>query len=620
MSGHRLFCTLFFCTSLAFAPAWPLTAAPPDSAQRKTSSGSQSGLPGDVPAALEAELAGNSADRTAILRQRLAEAPEDPAAHWHLGDVRVGEDWVPYSQAADQPGRREQIDWFRTERARQSGSSADLRSFARQARQRKMPDEERAVLARLVSLEPTDRDAHVRLGDVPSDGGWIPRESAVSRVAASQRWSESSDKHGERAVRLTQRLRRLSAKELASQADPFQGWKHPDRVFALEQAMDDRGDAVHSAFVKWLDRFDCYEATIALARQAIFSEHATIRTDATSFLKPRPREDYLHALVGSARLFRADPTFTSTPSGGYAYSMEWTGIDGLSRVHFVMNRPMTAIVRRGQLYGLRYHRLSQAEMAGELANFEFWKTLAEVEAESDAPRTARIVRTVSAIAGRPLETPAEVAAWWRDVEDQLPVKNQVSANYESTWYVDRRGVSRNNRPNITREVRMHSCLVAGTPIVTELGPRAVETIEPGDRVLAQDVETGELVFKPVLGRTLREKAVLYRLRTAGDEVVCSQGHPFWINGLGWVQARSLQAGMPLHTVRGSTEVRSVEPAGEGAVHNLIVADTHSYFVGSESPFLSHDVTPRAPTNSLVPGLSPLWESEDDAPAKVSSAR
>jgi intein/homing endonuclease len=220
-----------------------------------------------------------------------------------------------------------------------------------------------------------------------------------------------------------------------------------------------------------------------------------------------------------------------------------------------------------------------------------------------------------------LETPEQLAAWWREADDRAEVRGQqVSANYESTWYVDRRGPSRIARPNVVREFTIASCLAAGTPIITELGPRAVETIEPGDRVLAQDVETGELAFKPVLGRTIREKAVLQRLRTMGDEMVCSQGHPFWINGIGWVQARALQPGMPLHTVNGAIEVRSVEPAGEGTVYNLIVADAHSYFVGRESPILSHDVTPRAPTNSLVPGLAPLWEAGDDSRANVSSVR
>ncbi len=125
--------------------------------------------------------------------------------------------------------------------------------------------------------------------------------------------------------------------------------------------------------------------------------------------------------------------------------------------------------------------------------------------------------------------------------------------------------------------------MAGTPIVTETGPQAVESIMPGDRVLTQDPETGELVFQPVLGRTQREKAKLFRLKTADNEITCSQGHPFWVNGLGWVQARALEVGMPLHTVLGSTEITSIEPAGEGTVHNLVVADALLTSSGRRTP-------------------------------------
>ncbi len=48
-----------------------------------------------------------------------------------------------------------------------------------------------------------------------------------------------------------------------------------------------------------------------------------------------------------------------------------------------------------------------------------------------------------------------------------------------------------------------SCFVAGTPVWTLTGPRPIESIQPGDRVLAQDPQTGELAFKMVQQTTIR---------------------------------------------------------------------------------------------------------------------
>ena len=69
-----------------------------------------------------------------------------------------------------------------------------------------------------------------------------------------------------------------------------------------------------------------------------------------------------------------------------------------------------------------------------------------------------------------------------------------------------------------------SCLAAGTPIWTDAGPVAVEKIKVGDRVLAQDPETGELAYKPVLHTTVRLNAELVKLELLDDTVTCSVGH------------------------------------------------------------------------------------------------
>ena len=79
---------------------------------------------------------------------------------------------------------------------------------------------------------------------------------------------------------------------------------------------------------------------------------------------------------------------------------------------------------------------------------------------------------------------------------------------------------------------MISCFVRGTPVWTSTGPVAIEKIRPGEVVLAQDPQTGELAFKPVLATTYRPASPTLEVRAGGSVVRGTRGHPFWVSGEG----------------------------------------------------------------------------------------
>ncbi|HVW00030.1 MAG TPA: polymorphic toxin-type HINT domain-containing protein [Planctomycetaceae bacterium] len=140
---------------------------------------------------------------------------------------------------------------------------------------------------------------------------------------------------------------------------------------------------------------------------------------------------------------------------------------------------------------------------------------------------------------------------------------------------------------------------------TETGPVPIDQIRVGDRVLAQNAETGELAYKPVLHKSLGPKRQLIRV-TAGDEtLVCTYGHRFWVAGEAWIMARELTPKKLLHTATRSIPVESVSEGPEDETHNLVVADFHSYFVGKQA-FLVQDLPLPRSTNCVVPGLQPEW--------------
>jgi hypothetical protein len=136
---------------------------------------------------------------------------------------------------------------------------------------------------------------------------------------------------------------------------------------------------------------------------------------------------------------------------------------------------------------------------------------------------------------------------------------------------------------------------------TKTGQRPIESLELGDLVLAQDVNTGELKYAPIIGRTVRPPSPIVKLSVDNEQVRTTRGHLFWIAGTGWRMAKELEKGNKLHGLKGSSEIRVAESDSEAEAYNLVVADVATYFVG-EHGFLVHDNTPRSPTRAILPGV------------------
>lgn len=127
------------------------------------------------------------------------------------------------------------------------------------------------------------------------------------------------------------------------------------------------------------------------------------------------------------------------------------------------------------------------------------------------------------------------------------------------------------------------CFVAGTPVSTEEGQRAIEEVEAGDKVWAYNEETGEKGLKEVEEVFVSETDKLVHVETDKEEIVTTELHPFYVEGLGFVQAGCLQEGYELKCLDGGRETITgirVEWLEEAiTVYNFEVADYHTYYVG-----------------------------------------
>ena len=146
------------------------------------------------------------------------------------------------------------------------------------------------------------------------------------------------------------------------------------------------------------------------------------------------------------------------------------------------------------------------------------------------------------------------------------------------------------------------CFIAGTLVVclNENGEechKPIEEIEVGDMVWAYDEETGESDWKPVVRLFRNNTKEWYHIFVDGEELVCTGGHPFYVVGKGFIEARKLKVSEKLLLSCGKEviiEKVKVEQLAEAeTTYNFEVEDFHTYYV-SEKAVLVHNTCPVGP--------------------------
>jgi len=191
-----------------------------------------------------------------------------------------------------------------------------------------------------------------------------------------------------------------------------------------------------------------------------------------------------------------------------------------------------------------------------------------------------------------------------------------------SWWTDQLGYAYQSsqpdtKPTFTDMVVMPStppssaCFAAGTSVQTVEGPRAIESIQAGDRVLSQNTSTGMLGFQPVVAVHRNKPTATLRVSVGGETIVATGIHRFWKANKGWTMARELKPGDRVRTLGGLATVRSIETAKIQPVYNLDVAENRDFLVGAQG-LLVHDFS------FVQPVLAP-FDREPEQPAHKSVA-
>ncbi len=146
---------------------------------------------------------------------------------------------------------------------------------------------------------------------------------------------------------------------------------------------------------------------------------------------------------------------------------------------------------------------------------------------------SRVLPIVEAASGQKLGAePEKWKGWWTD---------QLGYAFQASQPADQADLHRYRRRSSWSASL--ECFGAGTLVHAAGGPRSIETIQVGDRVLSQNTSSGVLGYQPVMAIHRTKTAATVRVAVDGETIVATGIHRFWKAGKGWTMARDLKPGI-----------------------------------------------------------------------------
>ncbi|NLX95013.1 MAG: hypothetical protein GXY83_02435 [Rhodopirellula sp.] len=573
--------------------------------------------------ALQREAKQEIDDRVALIRPALEMLPTHPEALWHTGFVfdRLSEQWLRFDEVAQFCGKDDRLQAYRKVRGNYPQTVAGQRELARWCAQRKLDDQARAHLTQVLERDPDHAAARRELGYRWVNGTWVSEPDLAAAEAHARKTVEDTKVWKPRLEKLYEGLTHPSPQRREQAQQEFLAIRDPGVIGAIEVVFCAKGGDAALAGIEALRNISSSEGAAALAWHAVFSPWEPVRQAAAMALQSQDKHDYVPLLLGAmqspiqSRVEIYQRTAGNVADGllyrhmFYREGMEARELAVLDDAfqHVFTTRTVRTVARTNRDQGAGRLESAVRDMQMRRQTMEIARRQAEAKAAERETAVARHNLAVDALNARvgwalgqatgeyrPY-TPQQWQEWWYDYnevvsEGERPLRRYYQ--YETDLRVSQ----------LTPMQTSHSCFAAGTPVWTESGPVPVQDVRVGDRVFACNPETGCLDLKAVLKTTINPQAETLTLQIGGKTIAATGGHVFWVSGTGWAKFRDLKPGMRLHTMQGTVEVQSVEPATEQPTYNLIVADFHTYFAG-EARILTHDITIRRPTNCIVPGLA-----------------
>jgi len=578
-----------------------------------------------VLAALEAEARGDFFSRERLLEEA-ARSGVAPAAKAQLGLIDVGTkkpDWKTIDESMSAAEADVSLLRYEDVRRQTPDTAAGHLELARWCLTRKLGDQARAHLTRLLDFVPDHAAARAALGYVRVGDRWVsPAEirRLETRAAAKAR---SIEQHRTVLAPLLGRLTSKKPTDRQGVRAAFLALRDPSMVGAVEAALGSPDPFATQLLVDWMAEVDTAESSAVLSRYALLHPDELVRSAATEKLVTRPLHDFvpeLLAMLSSPITMMVEPRFDRQGRMvGYrqAFGRERMGENDVQ----IVDRGFQRVIAGGG--DLERIMAADAQVEGMIrgqAQTEIRTSLEEMARQNAFIEQVnqRIAAVIARVSGRLLTSDAaDMWRWW-DEYNETEYQRSKADRVRRSSSVSTVSVS---LPETAPSSEAYECFVAGTPVVTKRGLRPIETVLPGDLVLNRDLATAALRWKPVLKATARPPTATIAITldgVGGETFRCSTGHLFWVSGTGWKKASELRANDVVHGAEAPARIARVEPQPIATTYNLEVADSPNYFVG-RAMILTHDVTPRETSRQAFPGQDVVRQLSDP-PAGTTASR
>jgi len=145
---------------------------------------------------------------------------------------------------------------------------------------------------------------------------------------------------------------------------------------------------------------------------------------------------------------------------------------------------------------------------------------------------------------------------------------------ESKWFWNQKGL-----------IQGEPCFIEGTKVLTPSGLTNIEEIEAGDEVISYNFETQQNETKTVTETYTHPESIIYTIEANGERIQSTGDHPFYVIDKLAVEAKNLSATDKLRNKDGEeVDISSVsfEITDVVNVYEIVVEDTHTYYVGDSS--------------------------------------